>query len=303
MTKVIQMLSVLVLAFAHVRGLDEHDELALCSSYELLHQHGLIKRINPAFGSESSIDLDVDDDSWFNALALLLVGHLTDIDRSATCLLSDRGWNVYMNTFRAPDLKAIEPGFFTIQPGVPVRNGVRKHAIIDGPATGIDGSRWAARHKGGESIALSCFDDVEHGNSQHGERRDAFVLSLRLPMPEVPNSQAIVIRRTRTRELNAALWTSETTEPCDHVVDVKEQVMLSRGCAAVSGFGENGMGVRLPLPNEKILVCLQPRTLSFRWRALIAIKSERKDKKYSERILLHKSDYCPKCAIAQSKTR
>ena len=161
-----------------------------------------------------------------------------------------------MNPFRAPDPKVIEPGFFRIQPGVPVRNGVRKHAIIDGPATGIDGSRWAARHKGGESIALSCVDDVEHGNSKHGERRDAFVLSLRLVMPKVPNSRAIVTRRTGTMELNAALWISETTEPCDHVVDVMEQVMLSTGCAAVSGFGENGMGIRLPLPNERILVCL-----------------------------------------------
>ena len=64
--------------------------------------------------------------------------------------------------------KVIEPGFFRIQPGVPVRNGVRKHAIIDGPVTGIDGSRWAARHKGGESIALSCIDDVEPGNSNTG---------------------------------------------------------------------------------------------------------------------------------------
>ena len=182
---------------------------------------------------------------------------MIDIDRSATCLLSDRGWSIYMNTFRAPDPKVIEPGFFRIQPGVSVRNGVRKNAIIDGPATRIDGSRWAARHKGGESITMSCFDDVEHGNSQHGGRRNAFVLSLRLMIPEVPNSRAIVTRRTGTRELNAASWISETTEPCDHVVDVKEQVMLSTGCAAVTGFGENGMGIiRLPLPNERILVCL-----------------------------------------------
>ena len=194
-----------------------------------------------------------------------------------------------MNTFRTPDPAHIDPGFFRIQPGVPVRNGVRKHAILDGPATGLDASRWAISNISGQDISLRCFDNVEFSNSEHGERRDAFVLNLRLVMLEHPNASALLTRRTGLRELNAALWISETTRFCDHVVHVEEEITLPSGCAALCGFGDLGeRRLHTPLPNERVLICLTANNIAACWRALIAVKSERKDKKHIERVLLER---------------
>ncbi|KAL2043941.1 hypothetical protein N7G274_003461 [Stereocaulon virgatum] len=196
--KAVQALSLLLLAFAHVRNLDECGALPLCGSYTLLQQHGLITPFAPTSGPDVHAEINVENASWFNVIVLLLFGHIVDVNHYTTCLISDRGWSIYMNTFRTPDPAFIDPGFFRIQPGVPVRNGVRKHAILDGPATGLDSSRWNISNTSGQNISLSCFDNVVFGNNEHGERRDAFVLNLRLVMLEHPNANALLTRRTGT---------------------------------------------------------------------------------------------------------
>ena len=87
-----QLLTILILAFAHVRDLDECIDLPLCSSYELLHQHSLSRFPGmPESSADAPPLMTIDDDCWFHAIALLLVGHKLDIDRGTTCLLSDRG--------------------------------------------------------------------------------------------------------------------------------------------------------------------------------------------------------------------
>ena len=308
--KVIQRLSLVVLAFAHVRNLDECDRLPLCGSTELLNPlENILDRFTFNIAdSEKMLEIDISDDTWFHAIALLLIGHMSKIERSGTCLLSERGWSIYMNTFRVPDPGYVDPGFFRIQLGVPVRNDVRKHFIVDGPATGLDSSRWESHATGGESISLSCFDDVKFGNSQYGERHDIFLLNLRLVMPRTASSPTTITRRTGLRELNAALWTTELTRSCDHQVKEREEVTLPTGCAAVNGFGTLGFGAGKPLPSERILICLTANNVAARWRALIAIKSEMKEIKTLEHQkcvggILRKSDCCLKCAITQTVTR
>lgn len=301
--KIIQRLSLVVLAFAHVRDLDQCDGLPLCASLELLHPLG---NILDRLAFNSNLEIEISDDTWFHAIALLLIGHTSNIDRSGTCLLSDRGWSIYMNTFGVPDPGYVDPGFFKIQLGVPVRNGVRKHIIIDGPATGLDSSRWKSQTTCGNSISLSCFDDVKFGPSQYGERHDVFLLNLRLVMPESIRSLAIITRRTGLRELNAAIWMAELTSSCDHQVTAREEATLPTGCAAVKGFGNLGDGGEKSLPSERILICLTANNIAARWRALIATKSETKLTKPSElcpAVLLRKSDCCLKCAITQVVTR
>ena len=308
-TKSIQRLSLVVLAFAHVRNLVECDGLPLCGSLELLNtlEH-ILDKLRFNMSPENTIEIDISDNTWFNAIALLLVGHVRDIDLSGTCLLSDRGWSIYMNTFRVPDPAYVDSDFFRIQMGVPVRNGVRKHAIIDGPATGLDSSRWESQTTCGDSISLSCFDDVKFGNNQYGERQDNFLVNLRLIMPGPASSVGTITRRTGLRELNAASWMTELTQSCDHQVVGREEVILPRGCAAVRGFGELGNGAGKPLPSERILICLTANNVAARWRALIAIKSETEITKKPPHgictgVLLRKIDCCLKCAITQTVTR
>ena len=301
----IQRLSLVVLAFAHVRNLVECDGLPLCGSLELLNtlEH-ILDKLRFNCSPENTIDIAISDNTWFNAIALLLVGHVRDINLSGTCLLSDRGWSIYMNTFRVPDPAYVDSDFFRIQMGVPVRNGVRKHAIIDGPATGLDSSRWESQTTCGDSISLSCFDDVKFGNNQYGERQDNFLVNLRLIMPGPASSVGTITRRTGLRELNAASWMTELTQSCDHQVVVREEVTLPTGCAAVRGFGELGNGAGKPLPSERILICLTANNVAARWRALIAIKSEKNPPHgICTGVLLRKIDCCLKCAITQTVTR
>ena len=306
LSHVIHRLSLVVLAFAHVRDLEECAGLPLGASLEILHLLEKDKRSDDEW--DGIWEINVSDDTWFFAIAQLMVGHITDVDRSGTCLLSDRGWSIYVNTFRVPDAEYVDTGFFRIQFGVPVRNGVRKHQIIDGPATGLDSSRWESQTTGGESISLSCFDNVKFGNRQYGERDDSFVLNLRLVMPGPVSSAATITRRTGLRALNAALWIAQLTQSCDHRLKMREEVMLPTGCAAVKDFGKLGYGSGKPLPSERILICLTANNVAARWHALIAIHSEtdvnnRSPDRLCTGVLLRKSDCCLKCAITQVVTR
>lgn len=63
----------------------------------------------PTSGSDLRAEINVEDASWFNVIVLLLVGHIIDVNHHATCLISDRGWSIYMNTFRTPDPAFIDP--------------------------------------------------------------------------------------------------------------------------------------------------------------------------------------------------
>ena len=198
----------------------------------------------------------------------------------------------------------VEPSYLRIQAGVPIRKGVRKHCIVDGPRTGMDDSNWRPKQKAGQAISLSCFDDVTYGKGLYGEETDAFVVNLRFVMPEYPKSMAILTRRSGWRELNAALWNSEKTEPCDHKVEIGQEVTLPPGSIAVSAFGDAESASTPATPiKERIIICLTANSIAARWRALIAILSDRKKTDNEERILLRKPDCCLSCAIAQSAIR
>lgn len=93
-------LCILILAFAHVIN------LAGCEAFEMCEHHGLLAR------SELSIDLatwdgksplQIREDVWFEAIALLLVGHTVDSDFSEVSLLSNWGWSIYVSTFANSD--------------------------------------------------------------------------------------------------------------------------------------------------------------------------------------------------------
>ena len=77
--------------------------------------------------------------------------------------MSSRGWSVFFNTFVNNDPESLRSGYVTIFHGVPARNDVRKHGIVDGPQSGlglVDGS-WTVVDDAGKSSTLQSANKVE----------------------------------------------------------------------------------------------------------------------------------------------
>jgi hypothetical protein len=163
-----QSLSVLIIAFAHVWDISQCDSLLLHGSLELLSTHNLVRQLPSWQGRQH---LRVFHDAWFQAVALLLVGHRAEVDWMQTCLLSDKGWSVFLNTLSESDPSHIDARFFTIIRGVPCRNGVYKRCIIDGPTFGPENPRWRQQEAAGEMASLRCSDIVELGSPLYGEKK------------------------------------------------------------------------------------------------------------------------------------
>src|SRR5579871_723170 len=133
------------------------------------------------------------------------------------------------------------PGCVVIKKGVPCRNGVWKHKIVDGYETFRFGSFLPVTRLGseivgmsGDTVSLSCAIPVEFGLPLIGERGDSFVVSLRL------NSVQDVTTRDRTgyNRLAAAIWTVQKTRPCPHGSGsgLRDKVVLDPGCTAVASI-------------------------------------------------------------------
>lgn len=81
----------------------------------------------------------------------------------------------------------IEPGRFVVQPGVPCRNGVRKHTIVDAAITPSKPSKgstdvWKRKlsYSPGETT-LPLVDTITRFERPYcGERGDSFIISLRI---------------------------------------------------------------------------------------------------------------------------
>jgi hypothetical protein len=148
-----QRLSVLIIALAHVWDIASCESLPLSGSLELLTAHNLVRQLHSWNGRQP---LRVSHDAWFQAITLLLVGHKAQVDWMHTCLLSDKGWSVFLNTFGESDPSHIDAGFVTIMRGVPCRNGVYKRCIIDGPTKGSENSKWRLQEVAGDTASLRC---------------------------------------------------------------------------------------------------------------------------------------------------
>ncbi|KAH6672313.1 hypothetical protein B0J14DRAFT_70826 [Halenospora varia] len=98
---VARQLATLILAVAHITDLEASAGLPLCESLDLLAQSHLLMYVS-SWNGQSLIGIQ--EDVWFEIIALLMVGHSgKGVDLQTTSLLSDRGWSVYVNTFGDAD--------------------------------------------------------------------------------------------------------------------------------------------------------------------------------------------------------
>jgi hypothetical protein len=305
-------LAILILAFAHVQDLSCCADLSLCRAIELLKQTDLSWSLHLWDGKGM---LRIKEDAWFHTFILLLVGHRAEnLDRDSIALISDRGWSIYLSTLgkTVPDPTFTGQGYLAIRKGVPVRNGVWKHGIIDGPSQKSDTcpsnehSEWQLVNAAGETVALRCAEKVQHERPLCGERGDQFVVSLRIGLHvkaqnlsfHDKRSEQVYYRRTGFRELHMALWRVQKAKPCTHMVKSDDQITLPPACATVSGFGDNEKSDL----DERIVICLTARQSPSRWRALLAIASTRdlQDASTWDQVLLRGEDTCFQCVVDQA---
>ena len=94
-------LSILLLAFAHVSDLDACHDLPLCEIAGLLAKSALSMSVSAWDGKAP---ICIKEDVWFEIIGLLMVGHAQDnVQLEETCLLSSRGWSVFVSTFGDSD--------------------------------------------------------------------------------------------------------------------------------------------------------------------------------------------------------
>ena len=225
-----------------------------------------------------------------------MIGHKEKVETTTNrvSLLSDRGWSIYLCTFGDADPSYVDPGFVTIKKGVPCRNGVRKHTVIDGPDQGhLGGFSWEVVEKVGDLARLRCMKTIGYGHPYCGERRDTFLVSLRL---KIERENMHFSRRTGYAELFCALWSVEKTKSCDHPPQDDQAVTLPQRSITVSGIG-NEFAARL---NQRVIICLTAHNTAARWRVLIVLANARY---HTRRKLLRGKDCCFQCAIDQTASQ
>lgn len=195
-----------------------------------------------------------------------------------------------------------------IAKGVPCRNEVWKHLIVDASWPVLTQHKWQLQECSGTEVQLRCHERsrMRFGTPYCGERRDSFVLSLRLlkinSESQVEGEQT---RRTGYNEKHAALWRTETTKTCLHGPLANRKLTLPPGCVTISSFGDRGLNLsNAPLGFEaRIYVCLTAGNKASRWRAIIAAAISHEGADCFRPIMLRGSGCCFKCALDQTLDR
>jgi hypothetical protein len=321
--KAAKCLSVLILAFTHIQDLSSASELPLLYEHEILSEHPLVQTLSTWSGADP---IPITELVWFEAVAMLMMGHTVQVDKDMLrfpSLLSNRGWSIFLASFlqsggnegtQMRDPMYVGQGFCVVQRGVPSRNGVRKHAVVDGPDKGrLDDFDWQREEEAGMTATLRCANTIFCRRPLYGERRDNFVVTLRL-CSEFEEKGKIFTRRTGYAELFSALWTARRSTPCPHhhhslSKDEHHGFELPPGCSTVSSFGDQENLVLDDeaegdefLDNQRVVICLTANNTIARWRALIAIAHSRLNRSLSKsrNVLLRGSDCCLKCVIDQT---
>ena len=313
MLEKVRYLAVVILTFAFVRDLGSCKQLPLTHAIEVLSRHHLILRMNQWNGTSP---IWIPEDTWFLVLAELLLGHKASIEPQKTCLVSQRGWSIFLSTFGDADPSFTDAGCVVVKKGVPCRNGIWKHAIVDGPRVGR-GEDWEIVNGTGTRESLRCATPVYRKLPFCGDGVGNFVISLRFSR-EPPSSrqtkqtfyegnsvnqeaQVRKVRKSGYREFYAALWGVQHTKSCQHE---NTEMTLPLSCVSVSGFGDSRLTDMRDI--ARVFVCLTAHSSNARWRALLAIHMNLFNFNLVSgvgQVVLRGEDCCFQCAVAQTLKR
>jgi hypothetical protein len=191
-----------------------------------------------------------------------------------------------------------------IERGVPCRNQVWKHLIVDATSPALAHHTWQLRGRSGSEAKMCCHEEsrMRFGIPYCGERRDSFVLSLRLlKVDDTGSVDANWTRCTGYREKHRSLWRTKTTRRCIHGPSASRTVSLPPGCVTISGFGDQGLNLANAQTGfeARIYVCLTAGNKASRWRAIIAAAASQESAARFVPIMLRGNACCFQCALDQ----
>ncbi|KAL8836827.1 MAG: hypothetical protein Q9176_006060 [Flavoplaca citrina] len=292
-------LSVLILALSFVRNSAELNDFLLCNAQNfttIMEAHPLLRFVKDWDGKSR---INVSANTWFHAVALLMGGHKANLDYGSMSLLSSHGWSVFISTYGTSDPSFTDAGYITIYPGVPSRDGIRKHAIIDGPIQGtLVGGGWGITERPGMATTLRCHTSYDFHNPLIGESSDdAFLVNLRMV---TKNGDVYETRRTGYLELFHSNWGLQKTVSCDHTPTGDEKLTLPLGCATASEITDNPDKIL----KEQVLIYLTAGNHVSRWRALLAIGHYHRHVVSAwddhRQVLLRETGCCYQCTMDQA---
>ena len=297
-TRLLRYFSVYIIAFAHIINPEECENLSLCgAASDELSKHKLVEQLESWNGLDK---LYVRSDAWLQAITVPLVGQSQDtwtLPWGRVCLISDRGWSVWIPTFGVIDPVYIKGGSLFIGRGNPCRNGVWKGGVLD-----MRQGRWdMLLHRElaeipGQQATLRCAQKASFLKPLVGEGEDFFLISARIKLYSNPTDWTV--QKIGFREMQTSLWGAQVTTKCHHATH-QDTVDLPIGCATLTGYGARGNKAE-----ERILACLTANSIPARWLAVTSfawtdLLKDGQRVSYSHRLLRSK-DCCFRCAIGQA---
>jgi hypothetical protein len=288
-------LAILILALSQVQDLAFCANLPLC--FRDLSDHPIISQLHKWDGKSP---LRLAEDAWLEAIGSLMACDERSQEEVTYSLsmLSDRGWTICLATIGVMDPSHLEPGAVHIARGVPTRNGIRKHLVLDAPKPRP--TFKAITTLPSPVTAMSPRQQIRQAQTLFGERGDAFVTSVRLILQKSVGPDYDDVLRTGYRELAYARWTATSTVSCAHVPKLSSQLLLAPQCVAVDGFWQWAMIKQ----HVRIVVALTANSTAARWRALIAAAHAWRYLEGNDLdldcVLLRNSACCVQCAVDQA---
>ena len=187
--------------------------------------------------------------------------------------------------------------------GVPSRNGIRKHRVIDAPVfpvqpTALRPAFSPPQYLAGSRISLRHGIHTKIGRALCAERGECFIISMRLEQEH--KDRQVVTRRSGYRELHGSLWRTLHTKPCSHPpesgLDTEYELPISTTAIAV----QNDDDVVHAIIVNTVVAYLSTNSSAARWRGLIAINMFGATPARPSRTMLRTNDCCCHCAIQQA---
>ena len=292
---------VFLLAFAHIRNTGDWDSMTFSGrAARQLDEHHLMEQLEDWNGRDS---IYVRDDVWMQALAIPFVGqsqHVWSLPWDRLCLMSDRGWSIWLPNFADTDPEYVVPGDVCIGRGSPCRRGTWKDGIMDamgGP--NLMNTEPAVAEEAGQQASLRCAEKVSVEKPICGENGEYFVVGARLRRHgQVPKHEKII--HVGYRWLSTVLWSVRLTNSCRHREKKKDMTLT----LPVTFVTLEGFGACLPMTDASNYVCLTATNLGARWFAVATFTGQDPadlddpDGAYL-RLFLRRQDCCFSCAIEQ----
>ena len=291
---------IFLIALANVEDFEKLDGFMFCGdAIAEMSMHELAVQLKN-WGGQS--ELLIKDHTWLQAFAIPLLGHLRSvwtIPWEKTCLVSDRGWSVWISTFVDADPSYTEPACISIGQGSPCRKGVWKTGVQDLSRSALSFvSDPEKAELSGESSRLRCARKVTFDSPFIGEADKVFIVNCRLRVAG-DASRPMQVIKMGFKQLHTSLWQARKTERCSHGSTKNDIITIPPSCCTVEGFGK-----RLADVSERIIACLTAQCSAARWLALVAftwtlfLRTE-EDPEWFQ-LLLRGQDYCFQCAIDQA---